>query len=59
MEKDKKEKIKRIIENEIHKNLYVVDKGTKQYPDYVVGGTNELVSVLLTLFEFVDDGKQL
>lgn len=57
MEKSKKEIAKRLIENEIHKNLYVLNKGTKETPDYVVGGTNELVNELLTLIEFIDDGK--
>lgn len=57
MEKDKREKIKRIIELDIHKNLYVLDKGSKEHPDYVVGGTNDLVNELLRLFEFVENGK--
>ena len=37
-----KETIERIIDNLMHTNLYVLDKGTKEHPDYVVGGTEDL-----------------
>jgi len=46
-----KETIARIIDNLMHTNLYVLDKGTKQYPDYVVGGTEDLKRELLRLIE--------
>jgi hypothetical protein len=47
-----KETIERIIDNLMHTNLYVLDKGTKQYPDYVVGGTEDLKRELLRLIEY-------
>lgn len=30
------------IENLIHRNLMVVNQGTQQRPDYIVGGTDDL-----------------
>jgi len=45
------ETIERIIDNLMHINLYVLDKGTKEYPDYVVGGTEDLKRELLRLIE--------
>lgn len=47
-----KNKIEHLIDILIHQNLYVVDKGSKEKSDYVVGGTEDLKRELLKLFEF-------
>jgi len=46
----KKEDLERIIELKLHQSLYVIDKGTTQKPDYVVGGISDLKRELVNLF---------
>lgn len=45
-----KKQIESIIKALIHQNLMVIDKGNKQHPDYVVGGTADLERELVNLF---------
>jgi hypothetical protein len=34
----------------MHQNLMVLNKGTEEHPDYIVGGTDDLKRELLKLF---------
>lgn len=45
----KKEQIENVIKGLIHQNLTVVNKGTDEHPDYVVGGTADLQRELMGL----------
>lgn len=46
----KAEQLERIIQTLIHTNLYVLDKGTKDHPDLIIGGTDDLKRELVNLF---------
>lgn len=50
----KKEQVESIIRTLIHQNLTVVNKGTDEHPDYVVGGTNDLQRELMNLYEHLE-----
>lgn len=52
-----KGQIEKVIDLLMHQNLMVIDKGTKQYPDYVVGGTADLKRELMNLFSHIMDSK--
>lgn len=45
-----KEKLSKTISLLMHQNLYVVNNGTKENPDFVVGGTELLNKELTKLF---------
>lgn len=49
------DKISRIIDVMVHQNLMVINKGTEEFPDYVVGGTEDLKRELLNLFKNKDN----
>lgn len=53
------EKISHLIDVLMHQNLYVVDKGTKEHSDYVVGGTEDLKRELINLFKNCEKTDEL
>lgn len=46
--------MEKIIETLMHQNLMVINKGTDEHPDYVVGGTDDLKRELVKLFAIPD-----
>lgn len=53
-----KEEVDRTISLLIHQNLCVVNNGNKEYPDFVVGGTDLLKKELSKLFSLSIVSKQ-
>lgn len=45
--------IEKAIDLLMHQNLMVVDKGTKEFPDLVVGGTADLKRELMNLIKYI------
>ena len=53
-----KEKLSKTISLLMHQNLCVVNNGTKEKPDFVVGGTGLLNKELTKLFSLYDVSQQ-
>ena len=53
-----KEEVDRTISLLIHQNLCVVNNGNKEYPDFVVGGTDLLKKELSKLFSLNSVSQQ-
>ena len=47
--------ISQVIDNILHTNLYVLNKGTDENPDYVVGGTDDAKNEIIRLIEFINN----
>lgn len=43
------EKFKRLLNNEMHKSLIIVNIGTDEHPDYVIEGTDLVVKNMITM----------
>jgi hypothetical protein len=50
--------ISQVIDNLLHTNLYVLNKGTDENPDYVVGGTENTKNSIIRLIEFIKETKK-
>lgn len=49
--------ISQVIDNLLHTNLYVLNKGTDENPDYVVGGTENTKNSIIRLIEFIKENN--
>lgn len=52
--KNTESKIEKAIDLLMHQNLMVINKGSKEFPDYVVGGTEDLKRELVHLIENIE-----